>query len=406
MVVQSVASGALAERYECIRSLGLKLDMTRGKPCAEQLDLSVEMLRDVGVHALDGGDCRNYGVMEGLPEARTLFGEYLGVPAQNTFVLGSSSLAIMHDLVVQMLLRQLGGSSVRGTAPTMLSPVPGYDRHFAICEQYGIKLVPVRMNESGPDLAQVRELLQSSDSIVGMWCTPKYSNPTGITYSPDVCRELAQMTAPSGFRIFWDLAYQVHDLEDVGDELPNFFDMCRESGQEDRVFVIGSTSKMTFAGAGLAVLGASSRNLGWYRRSLAVQTIGPDKLTQLRHVRFLKSLQGIRAHMLRHRSIIKPKFDIVEEVLGRELIRGVHATWNRPRGGYFVSLYVQKGHAKRVVELAGQLGVKLTPAGAAFPGGIDPDDSHIRIAPTFPPLLEVRQAMEVVALCVRLSAEE
>lgn len=336
------------ERYELFRALGLKLDLTRGKPSAEQLQLSAPMLAETEFQSADGTDGRNYGLLEGLPEARMLFGEYLGVPTRNTLVLGNSSLAIMHDLVVQMLMRNTPGEirwwdphhNVRNR-PIMLCPVPGYDRHFSICERYGIEMLPIPLNADGPDMDAVEEVLRGPKKwyVFGMWCTPKYSNPTGITYSQAVCERLAKMETWPGFRIFWDLAYNMHDLTDRGDELPNMLELCRtarvapdQPTHANRVFVIGSTSKITFAGAGLAMLATSEENLAWYRECLGVQMIGPDKLNQLRHVRFLKNVDGIRAHMRRHRSIIAPKFRIVNEILERELGGKELAQWNEPRG--------------------------------------------------------------------------
>jgi DNA-binding transcriptional MocR family regulator len=318
----------------------------------------------------------------------------------------------MHDLVVQMLLRPAPGAHMAwneqictGRKPYMICPAPAYDRHHAICEMYGIRMLPVDLLDDGPDMDDVEKLV-SSYNVVGMWCIPKYSNPSGTTYSPEVCRRLSVLRGALGFRLIWDLAYQVHDLTDVSDEVPNMLELCRAAGDEDKVLYIGSTSKITHASAGVAILGASVRNLEWFKQGLTVQNIGPDKINQLHHVRFLKSLSGIRAHMRKHREIIRPKFDVVDEVLTRELGNRGIATWNKPRGGYFVSMQVKAGCAQRVVELAADIGVKLTPAGAAFPHGNDPRDSHIRLAPTFPPFDEVRTAMEVVALCVQIAAAE
>ncbi len=392
-----ISNPSLRKRYEQFRAREFKLDLTRGKPSNEQLALSQAMLADQNVYAADGSDCRNYGYLEGLPEARRLFGEYLGIPAEHTFVLGNSSLALMHDLVVQTLLHT---PKIR---PAMICPVPGYDRHHAICEKYRIKMLPVPLTNEGPDMGAVEKILME-EPVMGIWCVPKYSNPSGITYSGKVCRQLATLKARRDFRIFWDLAYQVHDLTETPDELPNMFNLCGEARNEDRVFIIGSTSKITFASAGLAILAASKKNLEWFRQGLSVQTIGPDKLNQLRHVRFLKDMKGIRSLMAQNRRILKPKFDAVDEILTRELGGKGIASWNKPRGGYFVSLQVKRGCAKKVVALATDIGIKLTPAGAAFPHDKDPDDSHIRIAPTFPPLEEVRQAMEIVALCIQIAA--
>ena len=401
---------ALRRRFEALKTLGLALDMTRGKPSAEQLALS-EPMRTITDTQAGTIDCRNYGGLEGLPEARALCAEYLGVRPEETLVLGNSSLTLMHDVFVQALLRphpEIKGSwnDLRslGLKPKMLCPVPGYDRHHAICAHFDIEMLPVPMRDDGPDVRMIVELLKGRPDIIGMWCIPKYSNPTGITYSEKVARVLAYLRAD--ILIFWDLAYAAHDLRETPDEVPNILELCKEAHHEDRVFIFGSTSKITFAGAGISMLAASEKNIAWFKESLAVQTIGPDKLNQLRHVRFLKDMDGVRALMAKHRAIIRPKFETVNEVFRQQLGgRGI-AQWSNPRGGYFISLYVQHGCAKRVVTLAAELGVKLTPAGAAFPYGNDPEDSHIRIAPTFPPLAEVRQAAEVVALCVQIAAEE
>ncbi|HTR18365.1 MAG TPA: aminotransferase class I/II-fold pyridoxal phosphate-dependent enzyme [Candidatus Paceibacterota bacterium] len=413
--MDAIADLSLRERFERLRAMKLDLDMTRGKPCAEQLDLSLPLLTSRRTRSIqDGADCRNYGYLEGLPEARKLFGEYLGMPAELTYVLGNSSLAVMHDLVVQMLMRQLPDEERKWDPhheiryrPVMLCPVPGYDRHFSICERYGIEMVSIPLTDQGPDMDAVESVLggPKGHRVFGMWCTPKYSNPSGITYSRDVCQQLASMKTAPGFRIFWDLAYNVHDLEEPGDELANFFELCRAVGNEDRPFIIGSTSKITFAGAGLAMLAASPRNLAWFRESLFVRTIGADKLNQLRHVEFLYSMKGIRDHMRKQAAIIKPKFDAMCEVFDRELGGRDIASWQKPRGGYFVALKVKKGCAKKTVSLAGELGVKMTPAGNTHPYGKDPNDEWFRCSPTFPPLEEVRLGAEVPAVCLRIAAE-
>jgi DNA-binding transcriptional MocR family regulator len=416
MIMLTATDGSLKGRYERMRALGLDLDMTRGKPCPEQLSLSWEMLRYTGTHAFpSGNDAWNYGFLEGLPEARELFGEYLGMPAKNTIVLGNSSLAIMHDLVVQMLMRQLPEESrwwdphhnLRNR-PVMLCPVPGYDRHFAICEQYGIEMLPIPLTSEGPDMNAVEAALRGPkhSHVFGMWCTPKYSNPTGITYSEEVCRRLAEMETWPGFRVFWDLAYNAHDHEAQGDELPDFFELCKKAKNEDRPFIIGSTSKITFASGGLGFFAASERNLAWFRRSLSVQTIGGDKLSQLRHVRFLRDIAGIRSHMRKHAAIVKPKFDAACEIFEQELGGSGTASWQKPRGGYFISLHVKEKCAKSTVSLAEGIGVKLTPAGATHPHRRDPDDAWIRFAPTFPPLEEVRLGAEALCICLKMAAEQ
>lgn len=404
----------LRRQYELLREKPLALDLTRGKPSEEQLALSESMLTYTGTRSRDGADCRNYGGIEGLAEARELFGAYLGASPENTLVLGNSSLAIMHDIVAQAMMRPLPGVSYSwgegisfGVRPKMLCPVPGYDRHFAINERFGIEMIPIPMTDTGPDMRAVVSALRDNKWVVGMWCTPKYSNPTGVTYSEKTCRHLARLPRKySDLRIIWDLAYNAHDLTETPDELPNMLELCREAGHEDRVFVVGSTSKMTFAGSGLAMLAASKANIAWFKQGLSVRTIGPDKLNQLRHVHFLRDLEGIRAHMAKHRAILVSKFAAVDEILTRELAGTQLARWSEPHGGYFVSLWVTQGSAKRVVQLAADVGVKLTPAGAAFPYGKDPEDSHIRIAPTYPALADVRQAMEVLTLCIKLAAAE
>lgn len=403
------------QRYEDFRAMNLNLDMTRGKPCPEQLSLSSAMLRYADTRAFpSGNDASNYGFLEGLPEARELFANYLGMPAKNTFVLGNSSLAIMHDLVVQMLMSRVPGdlrwwdpNHTLRNRPVMLCPVPGYDRHFAICERYGIEMLPIQLTDEGPDMDMVEAALRGDRRarIIGMWCTPKYSNPTGITYSPEVCRRLAEMEAHPGFRIFWDLAYKMHDLEEPGDNLPNFFELCKSAKHEDRPFLIGSTSKITFAGGGLGFLAASDRNLAWFRESLAVQTIGGDKLNQLRHVNFFDDVAGIRSHMRKHAAIVKPKFDAVCEILERELGGTGLATWRKPCGGYFIALKVKAGCASKTVAFAEEIGVKVTPAGATHPYGNDPEDAWLRVPPTFPPLEEVKLGAEVLCVSLKLAAE-
>lgn len=412
----------LRERYEQLRAMSLTLDMTRGKPCKEQLHLSAPMLTSWRAMSLVSEiDCRNYGALEGLPEARKLFGAYLGAPAENTYVLGNSSLAIIHDLILQMLLRRVPGESRAWdphhslrNRPVMLCLVPGYDRHFSICERYGIEMLAIPLRDDGPDMDAVEDALSGPKrwNIFGMLCTPIYSNPSGVTYSFEVCKRLADMKTWPGFRIFWDLAYKEHHLGEEREELPDMLDLCRraphdrgEHSHTDRVFVIGSTSKITFAGAGLAILASSLENLAWYRESLFVQTIGGDKLNQLRHVEFLRSVDGIREHMSSHAAIIKPKFDAALEVFERELGGTGLATWTRPRGGYFITLRVKPGCARKTVELAAKIGVKLTPAGATHPYGKDSDDAWIRFAPTFPPLKEVALGAEAFAICLKMAAE-
>jgi DNA-binding transcriptional MocR family regulator len=404
--------GELTQRYDEFRARGLSLDMTRGKPCGEQLDLSAGLLDCLAAdeyRAADGTDCRNYGGLDGLPEAKKLFADYLEVGPDEIVVGGNSSLSFMHDMIVQALLCGVpdGNGPWRSAAVKFLCPSPGYDRHFAICERFGIEMIVVGMNSAGPDIDRVEELAAGDSSIKGIWCVPKYSNPTGVTFSDSVVERLASMTtAAPDFRIFWDNAYTVHHLTEEPDHLLNLLAACKKAGTANRAFIIGSTSKVSFAGAGLAMVGASASNLAWLRSGLSIQTIGPDKLNQLRHVRFFRDMAGITAHMRKHAQILRPKFEAVQDVLERELGGTGVASWSRPRGGYFVSLDTPPGCAKKVVALAAEAGVKLTAAGATFPLGKDPKDSNIRIAPSLPSLDEIRTAMELLAICVKLAAIE
>lgn len=400
----------LRREYDDFRARGLALDMTRGKPCPEQLELSRGLLDVLGgeVKAADGTDCRNYGALEGLPEARALFGELLGVPADQVLVGGNSSLALMHDTIVQALLvGTTDGGPWRDGHVKFLCPSPGYDRHFSICERYGIDMVPIPMGPDGPDIDWVERLVHADRSIKGMWCVPRYSNPTGVVYAPEVVRRLAEMrTAAPDFRIMWDNAYAVHHLVDDPPPLADLLAACAAAGHPDRALVFTSTSKISFAGAGVSAVAASPANIrhllaGWF-----VQTIGYDKLNQLRHVTFFRDAAGVAAHMRKHAAILKPKFDAVLEILDTRLGGKGIATWSRPQGGYFISLDTPDGCAARVVALADAAGVKLTKAGATFPYGRDPHDRNIRLAPSFPGPDQIRLAMELVAICVELAALE
>lgn len=395
----------LRGRYDALKARNLALDMTRGKPCAEQLDLSLGIFELRDYKAADGSDCRNYGVLEGLPEARRLFAELLEVEPSEVIVGGNSSLALMHDTIVQALLKGLPDAPPWRSQPTVrfLCPSPGYDRHFAICERFGIEMVPVEMRDDGPDMDEVERLAGSDPAVKGIWCVPRYSNPTGTTYSDAVVDRFARMeTAAPDFRIFWDNAYAVHHLVERPALLKNILAACRAAGHADRPFIFTSTSKISFAGGGISALAASAANLRHVVAGLSIQTIGHDKLNQLRHVQFLKDANGVAAHMRKHAAILKPKFDAVNEILERELAgRGV-AQWTRPQGGYFISLDTLDGCASNVVSMADAAGVKLTKAGATFPHGRDPRDRNIRLAPSFPSLADIRQAMELVALSVQL----
>lgn len=399
----------LKARFDGIKKQGLKLDMTRGKPCPEQLDLSMGMLTaDPGRYKSDSGtDCRNYGILDGLPSAKKLFAEILEVSSEEVIVGGNASLALMHDTMMRLMLRGAGDGAepwCRLPQVKFLCPAPGYDRHFAICEYLGIEMVTVAMDGRGPDMAKVEDLAGADESVKGIICVPRYSNPTGITYSPSVVKRLANMkTAAKDFRIIWDDAYHVHHLVDDPEPLENILHACRRAGKPERVFMFSSTSKITFAGAGVGWMAASLRNVEYMRKQISWQTIGPDKINQMRHVAFLKDAAGVEAHMKKHRAILAPKFDLVQEVLERELGGKGVAEWSRPKGGYFVSLDVKKGCAKKVVAMAAEAGVKLTPAGATYPLKKDPEDRNIRIAPSFPSLDEIGKAMEVLCVCVQLA---
>ena len=402
----------IQERYRAFKARGLKLNLTRGKPAPSQLDLSAPLLSLPGATdftAEDGTDCRNYGGLQGLLEARRLFSGIMGAPAEQIVVSNNASLALMHDVITYSLLK----GTCESTQPwskhdiAFLCPVPGYDRHFKICEDYGIRMISVPLRDDGPDMKEVERLVASNASIKGIWCVPKYSNPTGTVYSDEVTGRLAAMKcAAPDFRIFWDNAYAVHHLTDDRIEIANILELCTQHGNANRAMVFASTSKVTFAGAGLALFAASKDNVKWLLERLTPRTIGPEKINQLRHVRFLKNEAGIAALMEKHRAIVAPKFHKVFEVFDLELggIEGVE--WTRPKGGYFISLTVPPGCAKRVVALAKDAGLELTPAGATHPYGKDPDDRTIRIAPTFPALREVEQAAAGVALCVKLAVAE
>ncbi len=396
-------------RYDAVAARGLKLDMTRGKPAPAQLDLSAGLFETVGsddFKAPDGTDTRNYGGLEGLPEARALMGAIMQAPAADVLIGGNASLQLMFDTMVRCHIFPLPGASAPWGAGKVrfLCPVPGYDRHFAITEHLGYELVPVPLTGKGPDMDAVEALVKDDASVKGIWLVPTYANPTGETVDLETARRLAAMpTAAPDFRIFWDDAYAVHHLDADGDTTPPILDLCREAGHADRVFLFASTSKVTHAGAGISAMAASPANIAWTKRHLSKQTIGPDKVNQLRHVRFLKDLEGVHAHMRRHAAILKPKFDGVLEVLDAELGGTGLAGWTRPKGGYFISLDTQPGFASKVVALADAAGVKLTAAGATHPYGKDPEDRNIRLAPSFPGLADLKLATEVVALCVKLA---
>lgn len=396
--------------YETLQQSGLALDITRGKPSAEQLDLSNELLALPGDDYRAGGvDTRNYGGGTGLPAIREIFAELVGVPADQLLAGDNASLSMMHDTIVWSLLHGTPDSERPWSAEEkvrFICPSPGYDRHFTICEHYGIEMVAVDMLEDGPDLDAVRKLVKDP-SVKGMWLVPTYANPTGAVVSEAVAAELAAMeTAAPDFRLFWDNAYAVHHLTEERVKSADILGLATASGHPNRPLIFASTSKITFAGAGVSFFGGSPENISWYLAHAAVRAIGPDKVNQLRHAEFLRDADGVLAHMDRHRAILAPKFAAVEEILNDRLGGLEVATWTQPKGGYFVSLDVPDGTATRVVQLAKEAGIALTPAGAAFPYGRDPRDRQIRIAPSFPPLDELRAAMEGLCTCVLLAAAQ
>ncbi|HXX67923.1 MAG TPA: aminotransferase class I/II-fold pyridoxal phosphate-dependent enzyme [Polyangiaceae bacterium] len=412
MVPIRVSQDDARKRYDEMKRNPASLDLTRGKPSSEQLDLSTALSTVLGSNdyrAADGTDCRNYGGLDGLPEMRALFGELLDVPAENVMAADNSSLALMYETMAHAVLHGVpdGTRAWREQGPRFLCPSPGYDRHFSICEDLGIEMLTVGMTPEGPDVDAAERLAAADERIKGMWIVPKYGNPTGITLSANVVRRLAQMkTAAPDFRIMWDNAYAVHDLTDPPETLANALSESQALGHANRFWIYASFSKVTFAGAGVAAMASSAANVGWMRKHHANVTIGPDKLNQLRHVRFLRDAAGVRTLMRKHAAILRPKFEVVQRVLDRELGGTGLATWTRPRGGYFVSLDTQPGRAERVVKMAADAGVKLTPAGSAFPYKKDPQDRNIRIAPSFPSLKDLERAMEVLALSVRCASGE
>lgn len=441
----------IERHYASLCAEGLDLDLTRGKPAGDQLDLSAALDGALGgdYRTEEGADTRGYGGSDGVAEARRLGAEWLGLAPEEVLAGGNSSLTLMYLFLLGAHRFGLDGpgsawADAAGGA-RFICPVPGYDRHFGICEDLGIEMIPVPMTGEGPDMDRVEALVAGDPGIRGMWCVPRFSNPTGETYSADTVRRIAALgrTAAPGFRVMWDNAYAVHGFTVEGEEdaaadvmarsgtrpsdpdpedapadvmvrpgthppepedlLPNVMALCRAAGAEDSVVQFASTSKATFAGAGLAFFGGSRRNLDWFRARLSVMTIGPDKVNQLRHLKLLPDMDAVRAHMRRHAALLRPKFDCVRRRLEAGLGNLGIGRWTDPAGGYFVSFRTRPGLAKETVRLAAEAGVRLTPAGAAFPYGEDPEDSHIRLAPSFPPLAEVDRAMEVFVTCVKLA---
>lgn len=404
----------LNQRYEESKAKGLKLDMSRGKPAVSQLDMEMDFMNilnsESSVKAEDGIDCRNYGVLEGIPEARKLIGDMLSVPADQVLVMGNASLSIMYDTVARSMLFGVMGSTPWCKLPRVkfLCPVPGYDRHFAITEHFGIEMINIPMTQTGPDMDMVEKLVSEDAAIKGIWCVPKYSNPQGITYSDETVKRFAALKpAAEDFRIYWDNAYVIHDLyEDRRDELAEILSACEEAGNPDMVFEFCSTSKVMFPGSGISAVAASKANLEYFKKTMTIQTIGYDKLNQLRHVRYFKDIDGMKAHMKKHAAIIRPKFEAVLTVLNKELAGLEIGSWVNPNGGYFISFDSLEGCAKEIVKKCKEAGVVLTGAGATYPYKKDPKDSNIRLAPTFPTQEELEAATDLFVLCVKLVSVE
>ncbi|HOA33773.1 MAG TPA: aminotransferase class I/II-fold pyridoxal phosphate-dependent enzyme [Clostridiales bacterium] len=401
---------AARKQYEEFLSQNLSIDMSRGKPCTEQLCLSDEILnnvnKDTGFKSANGTECRNYGVPAGIDECRQLFADILEVKPENIFVGGNSSLNLMFDYVAQCMLK--GPMGEKGWCyedeVIFLCPAPGYDRHFSICEYFGIKMVNVPMLSTGPDMDVVEELVKNP-KVKGMFCVPKYSNPMGITFSDETVIRFAKLKpAAKDFRVIWDNAYCVHDLYDEGDKLLNILAEAEKYGNEDHFVVFTSTSKITYPGAGVSALASSVNNIKAIMSRVTMQTIGHDKINQLRHARAFKDLNGIKEHMKLHAKILAPKFEAVLDILSEELEGLEIASWNKPRGGYFISLDIDCGSAKYVGQLCKEAGLVLTPVGATFPYGVDPEDKNIRIAPTFPPVDELKLCCRLLCCCVKLAA--
>jgi len=405
---------SLNKEYAEAKAKGLALDMSRGKPSAKQLDVSLGLLNTINsssdLKALDGTDCRNYGVLDGIPEAKKLMADMMGTTPDHVIVYGNASLNIMYDQISRAYTHGILGNTpwCKLDKVKFLCPVPGYDRHFAITERFGIEMINIPMSESGPDMGMVEEYVSKDASVKGIWCVPKYSNPQGYTYSEETVKRMAALKpAAEDFRIFWDNAYVIHDLyDDNKDEIADIISECEKAGNPDMVFEFASTSKVSFPGSGIAALATSANNIADIKKQLTIQTIGHDKLNQLRHVRFFKDINGLKEHMRKHAEFMRPKFEAVESVLEEELGGLGIGSWTEPKGGYFISFEAMDGCAKAIVAKCKEAGVKLTGAGATFPYGKDPKDSNIRIAPSFPTPEEMKQAADLFVLCVKLVSVE
>ncbi len=402
------------KEYEAYKTKGMKLDMSRGKPGADQLDIAMPMFdvftNSASMIADDGTDCRNYGMLTGIPDAKKLFGALLGVGTDEIIIGGNSSLSLMYDTVARAVTHGVYGSEKpwgKCEKVKFLCPAPGYDRHFAICETFGIEMITVPMKNDGPDMDMVEKLVAEDETIKGIWCVPLYSNPDGIVYSDETVRRFANLSPKAkDFRIFWDNAYCVHYLKDAPDRILNILDECKKTGKEDMVFIFASTSKISFPGAGVAVMAGSVNNMKQVAGLMGIQCISYDKINQLRHVKYFKDMDGIMAHMAKHKAILAPKFNMVLDMLDKEIGELGILEWNKPNGGYFVSVNTLDGCAKRTVQLCKEAGVVLTGAGATFPYGKDPADKNIRIAPTYPPVSELEQAMNIFCISLKLASAE
>ena len=406
----------LEQEFMDVKGKGLKLDMSRGKPSVAQLDMGMDIFdvlnsgRDLT--STDGVDVRNYGVLDGLAEAKHMMADIMGVSAEHVIVYGNASLNVMYDAVSSAMTHGVMGGTpwCKLDKVKFLCPAPGYDRHFAITQHFGIEMITVPMTPQGPDMDMVERLAAGDDSIKGIWCVPKYSNPQGYSYSDETVRRFANLKpAAKDFRIFWDNAYAVHHLydeEEKQDRILEILGECEKAGNPDMVYEFASTSKISFSGAGVAAIASSQKNLECIRRTMAIQTIGHDKINQLRHVRYFKNFDGIREHMRKHAALMRPKFEAVETVLERELSGLEIGTWTKPKGGYFISFDAMEGCAKAIVAKCREAGVVLTGAGATFPYGKDPRDSNIRIAPSFPTPGEMQMATDLFVLCVKLVSVE
>lgn len=406
--------GELELQYKEAKEKDLKLDMSRGKPSPAQLDMGMGLMDALNsktvLDASDGTDCRNYGILDGLPESKRLMAQIMEVEPKQVMVLGNASLPIMYDTVSRSMTHGVCGSTpwYKLDKIKFLCPVPGYDRHFAITEYFGIEMINIPMTLEGPDMDMVEELVSKDPAIKGIWCVPKYSNPQGISYSDETVRRFASLKpAADDFRIYWDNAYAVHHLyDDVQDHILNLIAECEKAGSPDMVFMFASTSKISFSGSGIAAVAASQKNLDWMRESITLQTIGYDKINQLRHVKYFKDFEGIKAHMKKHADIMRPKFEAVLSILEKNLGGLGIGSWISPRGGYFISFEAMEGCAKAIVAKCREAGITLTGAGATYPYKKDPKDSNIRIAPSFPSPEEMAEAAEIFSLCVKIVSVE